>query len=131
MFTSALAIAQDTTLARKYQEKTIFVYGGKYLLDNQRLPKSSLKLLLNKYPESRNEFEIFRKWKTGANILNAGSLAFYMAAISQLINYNYQKFQTFVTASFVTSMISLPIGRQAKKHFDKSVWLYNKNTLIY
>jgi hypothetical protein len=131
LITPVFANAQDTAISRKFEEKTIFLYGGKYMLDGQRLPKSSVIMLLNKYPESRAEYTISKKWITGARVLNAASLVLYVAAFSQLDSRNYQKFKTYTIASLVTMYISMPISRQGKRHFDKSLWLYNKNAMAY
>lgn len=131
IFQPVLANAQDSAILRKYEQRTVFLHGGKYMLDGQRLPKSSLKLLLNKYSESRAEYFASRKWATGSNILNTGALALYLAAISQMTRYNTSRFEQLFLASLVTSVISLPIARQGKKHFDKSLWLYNRNAMAF
>ncbi|HEX8333544.1 MAG TPA: hypothetical protein VF622_13035 [Segetibacter sp.] len=120
--------AQDTSIAKKYVQRTVFLYGGNYMLDGERLPASGLKVLLNKYSESRTEYIAAKKWKTAARVLVFGSFGLNIYALS-LLRDNNSNYKEFFIASLITQYISFPIGRQGKKHFDKSVWLYNKNAL--
>lgn len=129
-FIPVLTLAQDTSIAAKYERKTVFLYGRKYMLDGERLPKSSLKGLLYKYPESRLEYLASKKWNTGAKVLDGLAFVFYTLAVSNLITYNNQKFEGWIMASAVTAILRFPIAMQGKKHFDKALWLYNKNALV-
>jgi hypothetical protein len=129
MMSPLLVDAQDIALAKKYEEKVVFTYGSSYMLDGQRLPKSGLSVLLNKYNDSRSEFQSAKKWSSIGMVINLASAIIPIYGLYQYKNSN-KDFKPYLIASFATAYISFPILSKGRKHLHKSIWLYNKNALI-
>jgi hypothetical protein len=125
----AFCVAQDENLAKKYEQKTVFLYGSQYMLDGERLPTSGLKIILSKYTDSKDEYISARKWTTIGQVLSLASVGMSFYSLSQ-IRTNTRNSRNFFLASIVTTYVSMPFLKKGKKHLQKSVWLYNKNVLV-
>lgn len=128
-FTTLFAKAQYPGLERKYHEKTVFLYGNQYMRDDQKLPKSGLAILLNSYPDSKNEYALSKKWGTIGGLINASSIALSFYGLYQY-KENGRDMLPYFVASIATAYLSVPFMKKGRKHLHKSVWLYNKNVLV-
>jgi hypothetical protein len=121
--------AQDTALAKKYEQKVVYLYGSNYLLDGQKLPKSGLSVLLRKYHDSKSELVASKKWGTIGTAISLVSIALPFYGLQQYRTRN-KDIRPYFFASIAINYISTPFLRKSRRHLHKSIWLYNKNALI-
>lgn len=126
--------ANDSLEVRKFYEQNLIRWegGSRYFKNNVALPVRKLEL---EYLYSKDAMKEFGKYKTEKTI---GITGFVLTAAllttsivttntrNRRINYN----TGYLIASAVTLSASITITIKSKRHLGRSVWLYNRDTLL-
>ncbi len=126
------AFCQEKNVGELYTKNVITFYGQNgFMRNNQRLGLSDVKPLLKTFPASELEYKQYHKNRTL-------SLAFFIpAAVSGVLyftqydsNNNSTHPAGFGLATIGFLVTATIFDQQAKKHLQKSVYLYNRDILI-
>jgi hypothetical protein len=128
--------AQDTLAAKKYEERTIQPYRSHFLVNGKRYEKYELKTLFNQYPVPAAEIKLYHKNETRNDIFSLSSLGLIVA--SGIIFFsNPEEAErhpalvfTLYGAGLTSSVISGVFRGKARKHFQKALWVYNKEVMV-
>jgi hypothetical protein len=123
------AFSQDSC-AKKFVERTLFLYGNRYQINGKPLKFKELKVELNKFADAAEEYRQFHKGSTIAGIISLGAL---IAELTGALVYknNHALGNGLMIGAGVSVLVSMPISITARNHLQKSVWRYNKDVMSY
>lgn len=126
-------VSSRDSLVKAYEQGSIMLQGNKYVINGTAYKmgfgNNKIGETLRKSPLAYAEFELFKKNQKKALILNIVGGA---AAIgSFLVNQNTDKalFTGLSVAGIGCLAVSFPLTIKSKKHFNKSIWHYNRDVL--
>jgi len=130
LFLNIKSFSQDSSSVKKFEQRTLFQFGNRYEINGQKLKYGQLKAALNKFDDASLEYNLFHKRSVASGMLGLGGLIMEGIAFAVYKN-NHQLANGLLIAAVSAFAISIPISISGKKHFQKSVWLYNRNVMAY
>ena len=123
--------AQDSLCLKKFEQRTLFDFGDGFQINGRGIGNKELKSLLNKYSDASAEFLLYWKKRRVSKIAVWGTVSLAIAG-SIIHKSNKALGDAFMIAGTSLFVIDFPLFLlSGKKHFQKSVWLYNKNVMAY
>jgi hypothetical protein len=122
------------SLIKAYEQGSIMFQNSRYVINGESYKMGFRErkigdILINN-PTAYTEFELFKKVQNKANVLNAVGLG---AAIVSLLLVNRDTDQGLFTGLTVAGIgclgVSIPMIGKSRKHFQKSIWIYNRDLL--
>ncbi len=129
---SVSATCQDKKIGDLYTKNVITFYGQNgFMRNNQRLVFNEVKPLLKSFPASGLEYKQYHKNRTL-------SFAFFIPAVVSGVLYftkrdnnNYNTYPAGYGIASIGFLVTTSVfDQQAKKHLQRSVYLYNRDILI-
>ena len=125
-----LTCAQDSsTVLNKYDQRTIYQYGNKYMLNENLVNAKYLGDYLSKFDKSSLHFSQYKKLNRKAAIYRLLSLGVYVAGLSLIGRNNDLALAGVGTGLLLNFSTAMPLSNTARKHLQKSIWLYNREVL--
>jgi hypothetical protein len=123
------------SLIKAYEKGSIMLQDRKYVINGESFKmgfgQRKIGEALKKNPIAYTEFELFKKKQTKGMLYSLIGGGATIASI--LTNKNSDK--TLSTGLSIVGIgflaVSFPITSKSKKHFNKAIWLYNRDVLKY
>jgi Family of unknown function (DUF6010) len=126
-------VSSQDSLVKKYEQGSIMLKDKQYVINGTsfKMGHGHMKIseTFKKSPLAYAEFELFKKNQKKGILLNiVGSAA---AIASFFVNQNTDKalFTGLSVAGIGCLGWSIPITSKSKRHFNKAIWLYNRDLL--
>jgi hypothetical protein len=128
------AINACDSLIKVYEKSSILLQDRKYVINGESFKmgfgQSKIGKVLKKSPMAYAEFELFKKLKIKATAFELLGLS---AAATSLIFINKNTDQALYTGLTIVGIgclsVAIPIRGKSKKHFQRAVWIYNRDLL--
>jgi hypothetical protein len=123
--------AQKTTeeIRTTYDTATIRQWGtNKFILNNKKLKKKELRVLLLSFPESAESYHAYKKKNRVATALWVSGAIAYLSGFF-VIGENDVAAGSLVIGGAVVTLASIPFTLKAQNQLSQSVWLYNRAVL--
>ena len=122
--------AQDSsTIISKYDQRTIYQYGKKYILNENPLKTRHLSDYLTKFNKSSVDFSRYKKLNRKAAAYGLLSLVLYVKGLSLIDTNNDLALGFAGTGLLLGFSTAVPISNRARKHLQRSIWLYNREVI--
>lgn len=121
--------AQDSAALKKLETKTIYFLNNSTMLNGVKLNNTALKTEMQKFPETAAAYKLYTKNYCTAKISLALSIASIVAG-ALLKDENESLSDGLLIGGLGGSIITFPLINAARKHKQKSVWLYNRNAML-
>lgn len=128
---SDLFSQSDDTLRSKYNNQTVYRYGGYFLKGNERLTYKELNREFSMSDLGLAGYEKSRKLKTTATLFRVLSLAAGLTAVSIAAKgQNRELAYGLLAGQFVSMFISSKYSALSTQSLDRAIWQRNKDILF-
>jgi hypothetical protein len=122
------------SLIKAYEQGSIMLQNTNYVINGESYKmgfrERKIGETLKTNPMANAEFELFKKGQNKANVWNTVGL---LAGLSSLLLVNQNTDKGLYTGLTVMGVgclaVSIPMIGKSRKHFQKSVWIYNRDLL--
>ena len=119
------------TLRYKYNNQTLYRYGGYFLKGNDRLTYKELSREFSMSDLGLAGYEKSRKLKTTATVFRFVSLAAGLTAVSVAANgQNRELAYGLLAGQFVSMFVSSKYSALSTQSLDRAIWQRNKDILF-
>lgn len=122
--------AQNARLKDVYEKNVIRPQTNFFMRNDETLYRRQIYPLLLSYDDSASEFALYRKNLTISRILNGASLVATFLFLTTTDRPNQTDLYLFAGTSLAIGISSAIFNGKAIKHFNNSLWAYNRDILI-